>query len=108
MSKGRKKTSGAPKRIETLTHKEAKRKNIPTAELQSVAQRAEEIAPVAPVIYSRRYPLIQGQARPRDADLDPQLVWKGSRVRLTQEQIKKAAETGYIDISNAELTWRGK
>ena len=108
MSKGKRKTAGAPKQVETLTHTEAKRKNIPTAELQSAAQRAEEIAPFAPVIYPRRYPLAQGTTRPRDADLDPQLVWKGARVRLTAEQIKKAAETGYIDISDAQLTWRGK
>lgn len=48
------------------------------------------------------------RARTRDADLDPQLVWKGARVRLTPEQIKKATESGYIDISDAQLTWRGK
>jgi adenine-specific DNA-methyltransferase len=108
MSKGRKKSTGAPKQVETLTHTEAKRKNIPTAELQSAAQRAEEIAPFAPVVYPHRHPLAQGETRPRDADLDPQLVWKGTRVRLTPEQIKKAAETGYIDISDAQLTWRGK
>ena len=35
-----------PKRVETLTHDEATRKNIPTAELQSAAQRMEEIDPV--------------------------------------------------------------
>ena len=29
MSKGRKKTASGPKQVETLTHKEAKRKNIP-------------------------------------------------------------------------------
>ncbi|MET3364697.1 site-specific DNA-methyltransferase [Bradyrhizobium ottawaense] len=109
MSKGtKKKAVGAPKQVETLTHREAKRKNIPTAELQSAAQRAEEIAPFAPVVYPRRYPLAQGESRPRDGDLDPQLVWKGTRARLTAEQIKKAAETGYIDLANAELTWRGK
>ncbi|WP_316228053.1 MULTISPECIES: site-specific DNA-methyltransferase [unclassified Bradyrhizobium] len=109
MSKGTKKrTAAAPKQVETLTHKEAKRKNIPTAELQSAAQRAEEIAPFSPVVYPRRYPLAQGETRPRDGDLDPQLIWKGTRVRLTAEQIEKAAETGYIDLSNAQLTWRGK
>jgi adenine-specific DNA-methyltransferase len=95
-------------RVETLTHTTAKRKNIPTAELQSAAQRAEEIAPFAPVVYPRRHPLAQGETRPRDADLDPQLVWKGARVRLTPEQIRKAAESGYVDISDAQLTWRGK
>jgi adenine-specific DNA-methyltransferase len=108
MSKGKRKTAGAPKQVEALTHTEAKRKNIPTAELQSAAQRAEEIAPFAPVIYPRRNPLAQSETRPRDADLDPQLVWKGTRIRLTAEQVKKAAEIGYIDISDAQLTWRGK
>ena len=108
MAKAIRKKAGAAKQVESLTHKEAKRKNIPTAELQSAAQRAEEIAPVAPVVYPRRYPLAQGENRPRDSDLDPQLIWKGARVRLTAEQIKKAAESGYIDISDAQLTWRGK
>src|SRR5690242_15023336 len=104
MSKGRRKPARAPRQVEALTHTEAKRKNIPTAELQSAAQRAEEIAPFKPVVYPRRYPLAQDETRPRDADLDPQLVWKGARVRLTPEQIKKAAEAGYIDISDAQLT----
>ncbi|WP_439543998.1 site-specific DNA-methyltransferase [Hyphomicrobium sp.] len=108
MSKGKKKQTGAPKQVEALRHGQAKRKNIPTAELQSAAQRAEEIAPFAPVTYPRRHPLSQGEMRPRDKDLDPQIVWKGTRVRLSQEQIRKAAETGYIDISDAQLVWRGK
>ncbi|MUT27055.1 MULTISPECIES: site-specific DNA-methyltransferase [Mesorhizobium] len=107
MSKG-KKPAGAPKQVEALRHAQAKRKNIPTAELQSAAQRAEEIAPFAPVTYPRRHPLAQGEARPRDKDLDPQMVWKGARVRLTADQIKKAAETGFVDISDAQLVWRGK
>lgn len=108
MSKGRKKAAGEPKKVEALRHEQAKRKNIPTAELQSAAQRAEEIAPFAPVIYPRRHPLALGETRPRDKDLDPQIVWKGARVRLTPEQIRKAAETGYVDISDAQLVWRGK
>ena len=95
MTKGRRKTGGVPKQVETLTHTEAKRKNIPTAELQSAAQRAEEIAPFAPVVYPRRYPLAQGETRPRDADLDPQLVWKGTRVRLTAEQIKETPDIAH-------------
>jgi adenine-specific DNA-methyltransferase len=107
MSKG-KKAAGALKQVEALRHAQAKRKNIPTAELQSAAQRAEEIAPVAPVTYQRRYRLAHGETRPRDRDLDPQMVWKGSRIRLTADQIKKAAETGYIDVSDAQLVWRGK
>lgn len=103
-----KKTPGKPKQVEALKHAQAKRKNIPTAELQSAAQRAEEIQPFEPVVYPRRYPLAQGETRPRDKDIDPQLVWKGTRVRLTAEQITEAAAKGYIDISDAQLVWRGK
>lgn len=52
------------KDVETLTHDEAKRLNIPTAELSTVA-RPRDIAPVT-VAFARR-----------DADLDPQLIWRG-------------------------------
>jgi adenine-specific DNA-methyltransferase len=100
--------AGTPKQIEALRHTDAKRKNIPTAELQSAAQRAEEMQPVAPVVYARRQPLAEGETRQRDRDLDPQLVWKGARVRLTADQIKKAVEDGFIDIDDAQLVWRGK
>jgi adenine-specific DNA-methyltransferase len=52
------------KTVVTLTHEEASRKNIPTAEFQSVMQK-EEQSPVR-VAYERR-----------NRDLDPQLVWRG-------------------------------
>jgi adenine-specific DNA-methyltransferase len=52
------------KKIETLVHDEASRKNIPTAEFQSV-MRDEDQRPVR-VAYERRNP-----------DLDPQLIWRG-------------------------------
>src|SRR5688500_13761926 len=52
-----------PKTVETLKHEDAKRKNIPTAEHQSVLQKEQE-AP-RKVKY------------PRNTDLDPQLVWRG-------------------------------
>src|SRR5450432_3276973 len=58
-----KKQSGN-KTVETLTHEEASRKNIPTAEYQSV-MRKEELSPIR-VAYERR-----------NRDLDPQLVWRG-------------------------------
>ena len=54
----------APLKVEVLTHDEATRKNIPTAEYQSVMQKNEQ-APVR-VAYERR-----------NRDLDPQLVWRG-------------------------------
>lgn len=52
------------KTVDTLTHEEASRKNIPTAEYQSV-MGDEDKSPVQ-VAYARR-----------NRDLDPQLVWRG-------------------------------
>ncbi len=54
----------AAKTVESLKHGEATRKNIPTAEFQSVLQK-EEQNPVR-LAYERR-----------NRDLDPQLVWRG-------------------------------
>jgi len=50
--------------VETIRHDEATRKNIPTAEHQSVMEKNEQ-SPVR-VAYDRR-----------NRDLDPQLVWRG-------------------------------
>lgn len=58
------KKPAARKSVETLKHDEAKRKNIPTAEHQSVLKQAEA-SPIR-VAYERR-----------NRDLDPQLVWRG-------------------------------
>src|SRR6266446_9433822 len=52
------------KTVESLKHEEATRKNIPTAEYQSILQKKEK-DPVR-VAYERR-----------NRDLDPQLVWRG-------------------------------
>ena len=60
----RKPSKRKPKSIEILTHQEATRTNIPTAEFQSVLGTKEQ-APVR-VAYERR-----------NRDLDPQLVWRG-------------------------------
>ncbi len=98
----------APKKVETLKHDEASRKNIPTAELQSAAQRAEEIEPVAPVTYARQTPLAEGQARERNEDMDPQIIWQGTRIHLTPEQLDVLNETGTVDIGETQLVWRGK
>src|SRR5688572_3793971 len=53
----------AGKHVEALRHKDDKRRNIPTAEHQSVIEKAEE-APKE-VRYAR------------NTDLDPQLMWRG-------------------------------
>ena len=52
------------KTVETLTHEDASRRNIPTAELESVMAKDEQ-SPIA-IAYERR-----------NRDLDPQLVWRG-------------------------------
>ena len=64
MSMAKAKSSAKKKNVETLTHEEASRKNIPTAEYQSVMQKEEQD------------PIRVGYER-RNRDLDPQLVWRG-------------------------------
>ena len=61
--------------VETLTHDEATRKNIPTAEYQPVMQK-EEQDPV-PVTYERGTAGLDAEKEQRNRDLDPQLVWRG-------------------------------
>ena len=57
------KKPAAAKSVESLKHDEDKRKNIPTAEYQSILNLDD--AKAAQLRY------------PRDTDLDPQLVWRG-------------------------------
>ena len=54
--------------VVTFTHDEASRKNIPTAEYQSIV--AKEIEAPIRISYERR-----------NRDLDPQLVWRGKEGR---------------------------
>ncbi|OPL19063.1 MAG: DNA methylase [Candidatus Aegiribacteria sp. MLS_C] len=54
----------AKKQVETLTHDDASRKNIPTAEYQSMIAESDKTP-------------IQIAYELRNADLDPQLVWRG-------------------------------
>jgi adenine-specific DNA-methyltransferase len=58
-----KKTAKA-KTVEVLTHEEAKRRNIPTAEYRSMVEKESQDG--VRVAYERR-----------NRDLDPQLVWRG-------------------------------
>ena len=101
-------TKKGPKQVKSLTHDEAKRRNIPTAELQSAAERMEELDPFGPVTYPRVDQLAEGERRERDEDLDPQIVWQGATLRLSPEQFQQLAETGKLEIGKAQLTWRGK
>ncbi len=56
-----------PIEVDVLTHDKATRKNIPTAEFESV-MREEDKSPLR-IAYKRR-----------NRDLDPQLVWRGKDV----------------------------
>ena len=61
-------TPKPPLQVESHKHDDATRKNIPTAECQSI-MREEDKTPIR-VAYERR-----------NQDLDPQLVWRGKDVR---------------------------
>ena len=109
-----KETAKAKKTIEVIKHNDAKRKNIPTAEFESV-MRKDEKTPIR-LAYERR-----------NRDLDPQLVWRGKDEqdwsdlvvhapplyiqekvhpkvliddlkRRTEEQEKSKAETEQVDL----------
>ncbi len=95
-------------RVETLVHDKARRKNIPTAELQTFLDTEADAKRFGPVSYARARPLAEGETRARDEDRDPQLIWNGVRIRLTQEQVRQLAETGELVIGDAQLVWRGK
>ena len=75
----RKKT---PKKVESLSHREDRRKHIPTAEYRAVLAR-EERSPVE-VAYERR-----------NRDLDPQFVWRG-KDRQDEEDLTVQAPPLYI------------
>ena len=97
-----------PKQVGTLNYEKDVRRNIPTAEMADLAAMQEEMAPLQPVAYPRARPLGEGEVRERDTDLDPQIVWNGARITLTKDQVAQLAETGTIEIGDAQLVWRGK
>lgn len=71
----RRKKQQARKSVEVLTHDEATRKNIPTAEYQSVMKKDDQ-TPVK-VAYTREGAVLAEEKQSRNRDLDPQLVWRG-------------------------------
>ncbi len=65
------------KTVATITHDEASRKNIPTAEYQAVMEE-DDRSPIQ-VAYEHR-----------DRDLDPQLVWRGKDVKNWSDLVVQA------------------
>ena len=101
------KPPSGPRPVESLTHADTRR-NIPTAEFQSIAQQMEEAAPIAPVHFPRASPLAEGETRERNPDLDPQIIWRGMRIKLTEAQRQQLQDTGEVQLGDAQLVWRGK
>lgn len=79
MKKPNKKAKKPSKKVESLSHPKAKRKNIPTAQHQPFMP-AEQQKP-KPVKYTRPRsnpsPAMREAIRNREEDADPQLVWEG-------------------------------
>ena len=69
--------SRQPKSVETITHEEASRRNLPSAEHQPL-MREEEQSPIR-LAYERR-----------NADLDPQLVWRGKEAQDASDLVVSA------------------
>jgi adenine-specific DNA-methyltransferase len=96
------------KKVEALQHDSATRRNIPTAEMESFFRREEDAAPRPPVTYPRARPLKEGETRTQEEPRRPELIWNGTRITITKEQMQELAETGTLTLSDAQLVWRGK
>jgi len=98
------------KDVSTLTHDKAVRLNNPTAEMASLYEQQEEMlgGVAREMRIPRDRPLAEGEERDRDMDRDPQIVWNGAKIRITPSQMRQLAETGEIEIGDAQLVWRGK
>lgn len=96
------------KQIDTLKHDAATRRNIPTAEMESFFQRDEDSAPRPPQHYARARPLSEGETRTAEEPSQPELIWNGARITITDEQMAELAQTGTLTLSDAQLVWRGK
>ncbi|WP_064706417.1 site-specific DNA-methyltransferase [Rhizobium bangladeshense] len=98
------------KDVSTLTHDKAFRLNNPTAEMASLFEQQEEMLGDGgrEMRIPRDRPLAHGEERDRDMDRDPQIIWNGVKIKITTAQMRKLAETGEIEIGDAQLVWRGK
>lgn len=98
------------KAVDALTHDAARRINVPTAEMASLFEQQQEILGHVEreMTMPRPRPLAHGERRDRDPDFDPQIVWNGAKIRITREQMRQLAETGELELGDAQLVWRGK
>lgn len=61
-----------------------------------------------PKHYPRARPLVEGATRTAEEPRAPELIWNGAKINITQDQMKRLAETGILTLSDAQLVWRGK
>ena len=76
--------------------------------MESFFRREEEISPLPPKRYPRARPLVDGETRTPAKPSQPELIWNGAKIAITDEQMKELAETGTLTLSGAHLVWRGK
>jgi adenine-specific DNA-methyltransferase len=109
MARAPRSTNGrTSKQVDALKHNEATRRNIPTAEMESFFRRDDDAAPKPPKHYPRARSLDEGKTRTPEEPRQPELIWNGAKITITDEQMKELVETGTLTLSDAQLVWRGK
>jgi hypothetical protein len=109
MARSPRSSNGKPSRqVDALKHNEATRRNIPTAEMESLFRRDEDAAPRLPKHYPRARPLAEGETWTVEEPSQPELIWNGAKITITDEQMAELAQTGTLTLSDAQLVWRGK
>jgi adenine-specific DNA-methyltransferase len=62
------------KQVDALKHEAARRRNIPTAEMESFFRRDEDASPMPPKHYPRARPLAEGATRTAEEPRVPELA----------------------------------
>ncbi|MBN8959412.1 MAG: site-specific DNA-methyltransferase, partial [Rhizobiales bacterium] len=107
-SKAKSSKAKSSKQVDALKHEGATRRNIPTAEMESFFRRDEDADPRPPKHYPRARPLAEGETRTPEEPRQPELIWNGAKITITDAQMQELAETGTLTLSDAQLVWRGK
>ena len=76
--------------VEIITHDKAARKNIPTAEYQSLIEQSDQS-------------LIQVAYQCRNRDLDPQLVWRGKDEQDWSDLVPVRESPVLIDVGRRRV-----
>jgi adenine-specific DNA-methyltransferase len=84
------------------------RRNNPTAKKESVFRREEDASPMAPKHYAHARPVAKGATRNAEEPGQPELIWNGTKITITDKHMKELAETGTLTLSDAQVAWRGK